>query len=79
MNAQTPKTTWNGDQPDAVMIAIAPVIETRDCWCEWVDIGVGSQRVDENPECPVHTPMGFALAVVSALSGAGLLTSGGAS
>ena len=24
------------------------------CWCEWVDIGVGDQRVWEHPECPVH-------------------------
>lgn len=28
-----------------------------DCWCEWVDIGVGMQRVTDNPECPEHSPM----------------------
>lgn len=26
-----------------------------ECWCEYVDIGVGWQRVAENPECPRHT------------------------
>jgi hypothetical protein len=67
------QSSWNGDQPDPVMTAISPVLEHRDCWCEWVDTGVGSQRVDENPDCPVHTEMGFALAVVESLSKAGLL------
>lgn len=37
-----------------------------ECWCEHVDIGVGMQRVDENPECPRHTeglpPGGLSLA-----------------
>jgi len=23
-----------------------------ECWCEYVDIGVGMQKVAENPECP---------------------------
>lgn len=31
-----------------------------ECWCEFVDIGVGEQKVAENPECPdcveVHGP-----------------------
>lgn len=26
------------------------------CWCEYVDIGVGEQRVTDNPECPEHNP-----------------------
>lgn len=26
------------------------------CWCEWVDIGVGEQRVAETPGCPRHCP-----------------------
>lgn len=69
-------TSWNGNQPDPVMTAIAPVVEKRACWCEYVDIGVGMQRVDENPECSVHTEIGFALAVVNALNKAGLLITG---
>lgn len=72
--ADVPQTTWNGGQPDPVMTAIAPVVEKRNCWCEFVDIGVGSQRVAENPECPVHTEIGFALGIVEALNKAGLLT-----
>lgn len=66
-------TTWNGGQPDSIMSAIAPVIEKRDCSCEYVDIGVGHQRAAEDPECAVHTEIGFALAVVLALDSAGLL------
>lgn len=58
---------------DPIMTLLAPVAESRDCWCEYVDIGVGSQRVTEDPDCPVHTPMGFVFAVVGALQNAGLL------
>ena len=25
-----------------------------ECWCEWVDIGVGMQRVTDEPTCPEH-------------------------
>lgn len=28
----------------------------EECWCEYVDIGVGMQRVTDNPECPEHNP-----------------------
>lgn len=27
-----------------------------ECWCEWVDIGVGMQRAAEIPGCPEHAP-----------------------
>lgn len=27
-----------------------------ECLCEWVDIGVGQQRVTDNPDCPKHNP-----------------------
>lgn len=27
---------------------------TGQCWCEYVDIGVGMQRVTEEPDCPEH-------------------------
>lgn len=34
--------------------------EARDsepeCWCEYVDIGVGMQRVTQEPGCPEHSP-----------------------
>lgn len=29
---------------------------SAECWCEYVDIGVGEQRVTDNPECPEHNP-----------------------
>lgn len=32
----------------------------RECWCEYVDIGVGDQKVAEHPECPRCTPDGEA-------------------
>lgn len=28
-----------------------------ECWCEWVDIGVGMQRVTDEPTCPQHSPV----------------------
>lgn len=28
-----------------------------ECWCEWVDIGVGMQRVTDEPTCPQHYPL----------------------
>lgn len=28
----------------------------EECWCEYVDIGVGMERVTDNPECPEHNP-----------------------
>lgn len=27
-----------------------------ECLCDWVDIGVGQQRVTDNPDCPEHNP-----------------------
>lgn len=27
-----------------------------ECWCEYVDIGVGEMRVAETPGCPTHMP-----------------------
>lgn len=40
--------TWTpaGQQPAAQAKAA--------CWCEYVDIGIGDQRVTDHPECPVH-------------------------
>lgn len=32
----------------------------RSCWCEYVDIGVGHQKVAETPECPRCTREGEA-------------------
>lgn len=26
----------------------------NECWCEYMDIGVGEQRVTDNPDCPEH-------------------------
>ncbi|MEU8035688.1 hypothetical protein [Streptosporangium sp. NPDC049078] len=40
--------------------AIRQAIATKKCWCEYVDIGVGSQRVTNDPECPVHSEAGAA-------------------
>jgi hypothetical protein len=31
-----------------------------DCTCEYVDIGIGQQKVAENPDCPVCTEFGYA-------------------
>lgn len=39
-------------------IVAASDYEEPECWCEWVDIGVGMQRVAENYECPQHFPHG---------------------
>ncbi|TYB50256.1 hypothetical protein FXF51_56880 [Nonomuraea sp. PA05] len=36
------------------------MVAKRDCWCEYVDIGVGDQKVHEHPECPRCTREGEA-------------------
>lgn len=33
-----------------------PLDKELPCWCEYVDIGVGYQKVDENPDCPRCVP-----------------------
>lgn len=52
---------------------ILPIIKHPECWCEYVDIGVGMQKVAENPDCAKCTPFGLAAAVITALSEAGFL------
>lgn len=42
---------------DAINAVLAMNMK-RPCWCEWADIGVGSHRVHEHPECPTHTEAG---------------------
>lgn len=49
------------------------VVEKPECCCECVDIGVGHQKVAENPDCPRCTPEGLTGAVLTALAEAGLL------
>ena len=44
---------------DTVNGRTAPVIDPRKkdkeyCYCEYVDIGIGMQRVTEEPDCPQH-------------------------
>lgn len=68
MAAPEPPTDWH---PEAVVQAVLD--SSPACWCEYVDIGVGHQKVAENPECPRCTSLGMACAVVSALHKAGML------
>jgi hypothetical protein len=42
---------------DPVFRAIARV-EAATCTCHHVDVGIGSQKVSEDPECPVCTEYG---------------------
>lgn len=58
---------------DPYFTAVLPIIEKPNCDCEWVDIGVGMQRVTDEPTCPKHSAFGLASAVLGALYEAGLL------
>jgi hypothetical protein len=49
--------------------AISAAVEAeKKCWCEFVDIGVGCQKVYENPDCPVCTREGEAAWYFNALT-----------
>ena len=44
------------DAAEADKAAVDLAEDEPECWCEWVDIGVGMQRVAEIPGCPEHHP-----------------------
>ncbi len=41
---------------DALMAAVLPVIESPECTCEHVDIGVGWQKVTQEHDCQGRAP-----------------------
>lgn len=43
------------------------------CWCEYVDIGVGMQRVTEEPDCPQHGRGEIVALIVTTESGSYVL------
>jgi hypothetical protein len=40
----------------AATLGLSDGPDEPECWCEWVDIGVGMQRAAETPGCPQHHP-----------------------
>jgi hypothetical protein len=51
----------------AMTLGLSDGPDEPECWCEWVDIGVGMQRVTDNPECEQHNP-GMASFMAEALT-----------
>lgn len=40
----------------AMTLGLSDGPDEPECWCEWVDIGVGMQRVTDELGCPEHNP-----------------------
>lgn len=63
----------SADPTDPALALVLPLIESPECCCEYVDIGIGWQKVAESPDCPKCTAYGLAGAILGALFKAGLL------
>lgn len=67
----TPPEDW---YPEAVA---EQAIETAQCQCHYVNIGVGYQKAAEDPLCPRCTTAGLAMRVTTALYEADMLKAPG--